>query len=996
MTPAAVGKLKKHEDGRMAELGEELRTALEAGGTGAAARKRVESVQRRLFAPLTAGVHIGTGAGQPAAAAGVKGTDPFVSAFVLSDASAADLSKLGARVRSKAGDVFSALVPLSAIPQLEASPAIRYLELARPLAPALDEALPAAQITTLQGPPASLTGLGVIVGVVDSVLDVYHPDFRDATGASRVLFLWDQFLTPQAGEASPPSGAGLPGFAPSGGVTYGVEYATAAINTELNTPAGTAPYQTVRHGGSAAAHGTHVTGIAAGNGLGQAGAFVGAAPEAGIIFVSPRGAGDTNLYSDNAFVADAFAYIFARAAQLGLPCVVNLSSSDNQGPHDGTTLGEQFLDNLLLTPGRAITTSSGNSTGTAAHAAGTVAAGGSVNLVLNYQLADVDGDGDLDAPTSSDDIEIWYDGHDQFTVTVTAPTTPATIIGPVAPGAAVNAVLPGGIQVQVTSVLNDPRNGDNLISIIMVVPPGQQVPLGNWTINLAGTTVINGRFDAWVDRNNRFNSSFLAPFLQENQTTLGVPSTARRVITVGNHNKTLPTPGISPSSGRGPTRDGRIKPEIATVGTQVTAARSRNMALANPGNLYVPKTGTSMSSPLVAGTCALLFQCRGPMTTWANLKQILEDTAGTAGIAVPGTAFGFGYMQVANACGAPAPNADAWLRDDLMDQGVEPYPVPVYWHSPDIEVLNTAGNPVANPTHHPTARFNNLVRVTVRNRGTQTVRNVEVYLYWADPATNIPFPSEWRSTGMYTGAPDFLSQGNVIAIPQIAAGQVAEIQFAWAPPAPASNLRGDDHFCLLARVEAESDPSSIGAGGWSAITDHNNLALRNVHVQAMGADGDAESRFYVVGSDDQDSLRVTAEHLAGEVGLVVPLAVLPWRDLRMIERYGLRREFGIKGDAHPLAKLRATLKGDEIEDLTDVTGATMAEVAGGVVTLWADTDTPMIAPLLRIVPGARMPAGIRVRGAKLQAKQGVVHVGQLSGGRFIGGVTLEVRRGKRR
>ena len=44
-----------------------------------------------------------------------------------------------------------------------------------------------------------------------------------------------------------------------------------------------------------------------------------------------------------------------------------------------------------------------------------------------------------------------------------------------------------------------------------------------------------------------------------------------------------------------------------------------------------------MSAPLVAGACALLFQCRGAAATWANLKQILENTAGTAGLAIPGT-----------------------------------------------------------------------------------------------------------------------------------------------------------------------------------------------------------------------------------------------------------------------------------------------------------------------------------------------------------------------
>ena len=147
-----------------------------------------------------------------------------------------------------------------------------------------------------------------------------------------------------------------------------------------------------------------------------------------------------------------------------------------------------------------------------------------------------------------------------------------------APGSTTNVTLPtSNIQIQVASVLADPRNGDNLISIIITRPLGQNVPAGNWTIALTGTTIINGSFQAWVDRNNRGRSAWQLPFLQENQLTLGVPSTALRAITVGNHDKTAPTPNISPSSGCGPTRDGRIKPEIATVGTNVTAPSPRNM-----------------------------------------------------------------------------------------------------------------------------------------------------------------------------------------------------------------------------------------------------------------------------------------------------------------------------------------------------------------------------------------------------------------------------------
>ncbi|MFM2190512.1 MAG: hypothetical protein RL491_898, partial [Bacteroidota bacterium] len=234
------------------------------------------------------------------------------------------------------GDIASVKVPPAALIELERSTYVQRIERPNTGYVALNDSMRSTiHVNAVHAgvPPlvAPYTGNGIAIGIIDTGMDLTHPDLQDSTGATRIKFIWDQ-RKPQAANTPQPFG-------------YGQEWDENDIN------AGNAQTNDEQGYG----HGTHVSGIAASDGSAN-GKNKGVAPDAVLIEVAIDFSN-----SSSPTIMDAVNYIFTKAQQLGLPCIINASLGSYYGSHDGRDLQSLMIKNMIISqPGRTLVAAAGN------------------------------------------------------------------------------------------------------------------------------------------------------------------------------------------------------------------------------------------------------------------------------------------------------------------------------------------------------------------------------------------------------------------------------------------------------------------------------------------------------------------------------------------------------------------------------------------------------------------------------------------------------------
>lgn len=501
------------------------------------------------------------------------------------------------RIRELLNQYAVLIVPETLVDAVSQETVIEYVEKPKQLYFELQAGKAASCINAVQqgmNNPFGLFGKGTIVAVIDTGIRAESMEFRNADGSTRILNIWDQ--------------------------TTGTEYDRSQIDEALqNETKDTAGIP----GADVLGHGTQVAAIACGSS--------GVAAQADILVVK-LGLAAKNGFPRTTQLMEALDYVVRKAIDYGKPLAVNISFGNNYGDHTGSSLLENFINDIADSWKCSICIGSGNEGLGAVHTGGTL----TEDMEETVELA-------VSSYETGLSIQIWKDYWDDIAVEIIAPS--GRNLGRIQENSRVSRIRYEDMELLTYFGEPSPFRIRQEIYIDMI-PQTVYIQSGLWKLRLIPRSIRNGRYDMWLPAQGalNFGTGFTSP---DSASTFTIPSAAAKAVTVGAYD--AGTGSAAPFSGRGYIVEIggslMVKPELAAPGVNVLVPSVYGMARVS---------GTSYATPFVTGSAALLMEwgiVRGndAFLYGEKLKAyLIKGAEPLAGAAVPDTQTGWGRLCLKN------------------------------------------------------------------------------------------------------------------------------------------------------------------------------------------------------------------------------------------------------------------------------------------------------------------------------------------------------------
>lgn len=501
------------------------------------------------------------------------------------------------RIRELLNQYAVLIVPETLVDAVSQETVIEYVEKPKQLYFELQAGKAASCINAVQqgmNNPFGLFGKGTIVAVIDTGIRAESMEFRNADGSTRILNIWDQ--------------------------TTGTEYDRSQIDEALqNETKDTAGIP----GADVLGHGTQVAAIACGSS--------GVAAQADILVVK-LGLAAKNGFPRTTQLMEALDYVVRKAIDYGKPLAVNISFGNNYGDHTGSSLLENFINDIADSWKCSICIGSGNEGLGAVHTGGTL----TEDTEETVELA-------VSSYETGLSIQIWKDYWDDIAVEIIAPS--GRNLGRIQENSRVSRIRYEDMELLTYFGEPSPFRIRQEIYIDMI-PQTVYIQSGLWKLRLIPRSIRNGRYDMWLPAQGalNFGTGFTSP---DSASTFTIPSAAAKAVTVGAYD--AGTGSAAPFSGQGYIVEIggslMVKPELAAPGVNVLVPSVSGMARVS---------GTSYATPFVTGSAALLMEwgiVRGndAFLYGEKLKAyLIKGAEPLTGAAVPDTQTGWGRLCLKN------------------------------------------------------------------------------------------------------------------------------------------------------------------------------------------------------------------------------------------------------------------------------------------------------------------------------------------------------------